>query len=82
MAVFDEAHKLKNRNAKIHEACCRLDTKLRYGLTGTAMQVQASTYCCYIIVPLESVPIQQKLYRHKKTPCLFMNHLGAKAKDV
>ncbi|KAL0045771.1 hypothetical protein WJX82_003975 [Trebouxia sp. C0006] len=38
VAVFDEAHKLKNRNAKIHEACCQLDTKLRYGLTGTAMQ--------------------------------------------
>ncbi|DBA69980.1 TPA: hypothetical protein ACH3X2_012333 [Trebouxia sp. C0005] len=38
VAVFDEAHKLKNRNAKIHEACCRLGTKLRYGLTGTAMQ--------------------------------------------
>ena len=43
MAVFDEAHKLKNRNAKIHEACCQLGTKLRYGLTGTAMQVPTST---------------------------------------
>lgn len=45
VAVFDEAHKLKNRNAKIHEACCRLGTKLRYGLTGTAMQVPISTSC-------------------------------------
>ncbi len=39
VAVFDEAHKLKNRSAKIYEACCELKTKLRYGLTGTAMQV-------------------------------------------
>ncbi|DBA73362.1 TPA: hypothetical protein ACH3X1_011407 [Trebouxia sp. C0004] len=38
VAVFDEAHKLKNRNAKIYVACCQLETKLRYGLTGTAMQ--------------------------------------------
>ena len=39
VAIFDEAHKLKNANAKIHEAGCQLYTKLRYGLTGTAMQV-------------------------------------------
>lgn len=39
VAIFDEAHKLKNRSAKIYEACCQLPTKLRYGLTGTAMQV-------------------------------------------
>ncbi|KAL3134837.1 hypothetical protein ABBQ32_007805 [Trebouxia sp. C0010 RCD-2024] len=38
VAIFDEAHKLKNRRAKIYEACCQLPTKLRYGLTGTAMQ--------------------------------------------
>lgn len=40
VAIFDEAHKLKNRRAKIYEACCQLPTKLRYGLTGTAMQVR------------------------------------------
>ena len=43
VAIFDEAHKLKNRNSKTYEACCRLPTKLRYGLTGTAMQVGLST---------------------------------------
>lgn len=43
VAVFDEAHKLKNRNAKIYGACCALQTKLRYGLTGTAMQVCTAT---------------------------------------
>ena len=43
VAVFDEAHKLKNRNAKIYDACCALQTKLRYGLTGTAMQVCTAT---------------------------------------
>ena len=42
LAIFDEAHKLKNRSAKIYDACCQLPTKLRYGLTGTAMQVGSS----------------------------------------
>lgn len=39
VAIFDEAHKLKNQKTQIYEACCALKTKLRYGLTGTAMQV-------------------------------------------
>lgn len=39
VAIFDEAHKLKNRSSKTYEACCQLPTKLRFGLTGTAMQV-------------------------------------------
>ena len=39
VAVFGEAHKLKNRASQIYAACCELKTKLRYGLTGTAMQV-------------------------------------------
>ena len=39
IAIFDEAHKLKNHKALIYEACSELKTRLRYGLTGTAMQV-------------------------------------------
>ena len=39
LAFFDEAHKLKNQKAKLYEAALRMGTKLRYGLTGTAMQV-------------------------------------------
>ena len=42
VAIFDEAHKLKNQKTQIYEACCALKTKLRYGLTGTAMQVDPS----------------------------------------
>lgn len=48
VAIFDEAHKLKNSKAKIHTAASALKTKLRYGLTGTAMQVCPSlcSSCC------------------------------------
>lgn len=51
VAIFDEAHKLKNRASQIYAASCGLDTKLRYGLTGTAMQVELLPqlpcfYCC------------------------------------
>ncbi len=84
VAVFDEAHKLKNRNAKIHEACCQLDTKLRYGLTGTAMQVPAVTQCCCIVVPSDYIPsIEQKLYRYKKRHVFLSTILALSgAKDV
>ena len=44
VAIYDEAHKLKNRSSKTYEASCQLPTKLRYGLTGTAMQVISSMY--------------------------------------
>ena len=82
VAVFDEAHKLKNRNAKIHEACCQLDTKLRYGLTGTAMQVPTFTSCFYIMLlhqntvrfnttaRIENMQIQRKMF-------LSVDHLSA-----
>jgi SNF2 family DNA or RNA helicase len=33
--IFDEAHKLKNSKSKQYEAAQALDTKYRYGLSGT-----------------------------------------------
>lgn len=33
-----QAHKLKNTSTKIFEAAVQIQTKYRYGLTGTAMQ--------------------------------------------
>ena len=41
VAFFDEAHKLKNKKSQTYQACSELKTKLRYGLTGTAMQVHS-----------------------------------------
>lgn len=38
LAMFDEAHKLKNDRTKLYEAVAGLPTRLRYGLTGTPMQ--------------------------------------------
>ena len=38
-AIVDEAHKLKNDASKTYQACSSIPTKLRYGLTGTVMQV-------------------------------------------
>ena len=39
MAIFDEAHKLKNQTSQIYQAALSVRTKRRFGLTGTAMQV-------------------------------------------
>ncbi|KAG1752062.1 SNF2 family N-terminal domain-containing protein [Suillus lakei] len=36
--VLDEAHNIKNRNTKAAIACCELDGKFRWCLTGTPMQ--------------------------------------------
>ncbi|KAG1773596.1 SNF2 family N-terminal domain-containing protein [Suillus placidus] len=36
--VLDEAHNIKNRNTKAAIACCELDAKFRWCLTGTPMQ--------------------------------------------
>lgn len=36
--VLDEAHNIKNRNTKAAQACCALDTRNRWCLTGTPMQ--------------------------------------------
>ncbi|KAI0693693.1 SNF2 family N-terminal domain-containing protein [Cerioporus squamosus] len=36
--VLDEAHNIKNRNTKAAIACCALDAKYRWCLTGTPMQ--------------------------------------------
>ncbi|KAI0364994.1 hypothetical protein BV20DRAFT_955118 [Pilatotrama ljubarskyi] len=36
--VLDEAHNIKNRNTKSAIACCALDAKFRWCLTGTPMQ--------------------------------------------
>ncbi|KAI0922976.1 hypothetical protein AcV5_009827 [Taiwanofungus camphoratus] len=36
--VLDEAHNIKNRKTKTAEACCALESKYRWCLTGTPMQ--------------------------------------------
>jgi SNF2 family DNA or RNA helicase len=36
--IFDEAHKVKNRNSKLFSSCWKLRIKRKYGLTGTVMQ--------------------------------------------
>ncbi|THV01686.1 hypothetical protein K435DRAFT_817999 [Dendrothele bispora CBS 962.96] len=36
--VLDEAHKIKNRKTQVAGACCALDAKFRWTLTGTPMQ--------------------------------------------
>ncbi|KAK9862888.1 hypothetical protein WJX84_009991 [Apatococcus fuscideae] len=36
--IVDEAHRLKNKKGRFHQAANAIKTKLRYGLTGTAMQ--------------------------------------------
>ncbi|KAH9968098.1 SNF2 family N-terminal domain-containing protein [Russula dissimulans] len=36
--VLDEAHTIKNRNTKAAQACCALESKFRWCLTGTPLQ--------------------------------------------
>ena len=38
----DEAHKLKNDVSQIYRTSMLLNTKLRYGLTGTVMQARST----------------------------------------
>jgi SNF2 family DNA or RNA helicase len=35
--VLDEAHDIKNRNTKAAQACCALEGKYRWCLTGTLL---------------------------------------------
>ena len=36
--IVDEAHRLKNEKSQLYQACVKMRTKRRYGLTGTIMQ--------------------------------------------
>jgi SNF2 family DNA or RNA helicase len=36
--IVDEAHRLKNEKSKLYQACSKISTKRRFGLTGTIMQ--------------------------------------------
>lgn len=38
IVIADEAHRLKNEKSKLYEACLKIKTKKRLGLTGTVMQ--------------------------------------------
>lgn len=38
IVFVDEAHRLKNEKSKLYTACLSIETKKRYGLTGTVMQ--------------------------------------------
>ncbi|KAM0025907.1 putative DNA helicase chromatin remodeling SNF2 family [Helianthus debilis subsp. tardiflorus] len=38
IVIVDEAHRLKNEKSKLYEACLAIETRNRYGLTGTIMQ--------------------------------------------
>ncbi len=62
VAIFDEAHKLKNKrvstkndNISTYGAATSLRTKRRYGLTGTAMQVKSQLLItCWIALSTPS----------------------------
>ena len=47
-AIFDEVHKLKDRNSKVCRACCQLACQKRYGLTGTMMQNNFEELWCLL----------------------------------
>ena len=36
--IVDECHRLKNEKSQLYQACIKMKTKCRYGLTGTIMQ--------------------------------------------
>lgn len=38
IVIVDEAHRLKNEKSKLYEACLGIQSRKRYGLTGTIMQ--------------------------------------------
>lgn len=46
-----QAHKLKNDGSKTYQAAAQIRTKLRYGLTGTVMQVG----CKFLTASIASV---------------------------
>lgn len=49
LAIFDEAHVLK-AGSQVFQAAMHLPTKRRYGLTGTAMQVDVSLELLHVNV--------------------------------
>ncbi|CAN8295742.1 unnamed protein product [Cochlearia groenlandica] len=42
IVIADEAHRLKNEKSKLYEACLKIKTRKRIGLTGTVMQNKIS----------------------------------------
>jgi SNF2 family DNA or RNA helicase len=61
--IPDEGHNIKNRNTKAAQACCALEAKYRWVLTGTPMLVFFITYdISFVIVLLHRQNNVEELY--------------------